>query len=342
MGDASQTKLRKEDLSKLTVLSFIDPRKPWVLVPNGSLMGYFDFVPEHYRIGPWTRVSLALPIIFSIALFLLKPGTELFETADSSDHRCCLKASSYPEVFSVYWWYNVILFVHMTGVVAWSMFHRTPFIIFAYTIQSWIMNSTRHGLNALAPFLNDGHFLLHINRILRFPALFSSVIVFITWNFILLPFFYFSFNDTKRKSFMNWNIEFRMVQWHICNVLYSVMNTLITQSGDNTFQHFIYEDIWYALFYGLGYGLFYVLFLDRIGIHVYPVFSPRTNYSAVLWVGKFITPFALFKTSNAAMEKNLISVPALITFGIVMSASLELKSGALKRYISSRWQVKRQ
>jgi len=340
MENASQRKkLAKEDFPKLTILSFIDPRKPWLLVPSGSLMGYFDFVSEHYRIGPWTRLSMALPIIFSIAVFSIRPGTELplskgFETVDSSDHRCCLKASSYPEVFSVYWWYNVIFFVHMTGLVCLSMFKKTPFIIFAYTMQSWVMNSTRHGLNALAPFLNDGHFLLHINRVLRFPALLSSVLVFVIWNFILLPFFYVSFNDTKRKDFMKWNIEFRMVQYHICNVIYSAMNTLFTQSGDNTFQVFIYEDLWYALVYGLGYSLFYVLFLDRIGIHMYPVFSPRTNRSALLWLGMWIGSFAIFKTINATMEKNLISVPAPITFGIVISAVLELKSGALKRYIS--------
>merc|ERR1740139_659736 len=101
---------------------------------------------------------------------------------------------------------------------------------------------------------------------------------------------------------MKWNIEFRMVQYHICNVIYSAMNTLFTQSGDNTFQLFIYEDLWYALVYGLGYSLFYVLFLDRIGIHLYPVFSPRKNRSALLWLYIWIGTFAIFKTINATME----------------------------------------
>jgi len=310
-----------------------------VLVPNGSLMGYFDFVPEHFRVGPWTRVSLALPIILCAALVFLKPGNEFplskgFETAaDSSEHRCCLKTSSYPEVFSVYWWYNIIIFLHMTGLVAYCMFLSTPAIIGAYTIQSWIMNITRHGLNALAPFLKDGHLLLHINRILRFPALVSSVITFTVWNFILVPFLSIQADDTRRKNFMKWNITFRMVQLHVCNVIYSIMNTLFTQSGDSTFQLFQYEDMWYGLVYGLGYGLFYILFLDRIGVHLYPVFSPRTNYSAILWPGTMMIIFTVYKTFNATMEKNLISVPALLTLGIFISVVLEMKSGVVQTTI---------
>jgi len=343
----SKLKLGKKDLSKLTILSFIDPRKPWVLVPNGNLMGLFDFVPEHLRVGPWTRVTRTLPFVFTVILLLLKPETgssssEGFETLESSKHRCCLKSSSYPELFSVYWWYNVALFVHMTGLVAWSMFSRTTFIIVAYTIQSWIINSTRHGLNAVAPLLKDGHVLLHINRVLRFPAILSSVVVFMTWNFLLLPFLYFRYSDgAEKKALLKWNIEFKMVQFHVCNIMYSIMNTLFTQSGDITFQLFTYEDMWYGLVYGLGYGLFYVLFLDRVGAHLYPVFSPRSNYSTILWCGIFGGTYGLYKILNATMENNLISVPVLGTFTIFVTFILETKSGSVKKLLKKRYLLKR-
>lgn len=335
----SKLKSGNKDLSKLTILSFIDPRKPWLLVPNGNLMGLFDFVPEYLRVGPWTRITSALPFVFTVILLLLKPETGSFETSlESTDHhRCCMTASSYPEVFSAYWWYNVTLFVHMTGLVAWSMYQRTPFLIVAYTIQSWIINSTRHGLNAVAPLLNDGHLLLHINRVLRFPAILSSVVVFVTWNFLLLPFIYFRCSDgTEKKALLQWNIEFKMVQFHVCNIVYSIMNTLFTQSGDSTFQLFTYEDMWYGLVYGLGYGLFYVLVLDRVGVHMYPVFSPRSNYSAILWCGIFGGTYGLYKVLNAAMDNNLISEAVLVTVTVFVTFLFERKSRSMKNLTSCR------
>merc|ERR1740124_589371 len=186
---------------------------------------------------------------------------------------------------------------------------QSPFIIATFTIQSWTINSIRYGLNALAPLLSDGHFLLHINRILRFPAILSSAVVFLAWNFILVPFFYVCLSDdTKRKKFMEWNIEFRMVQLHVCNIVYSIMNTLFTQSGNGMFQLFRYEDFWYGLVYWFGYGLFYIL-----------------------WFAVFGCTYGFYILANAAMAKDLFSLPILGAFTICITIILESKSGSLKK-----------
>ena len=126
---------------------------------------------------------------------------------NSLDHRCCLK-SSYPEALLPYLWYNVLLFVHMTAVVIWNMQTAAPFIIVAFTIQSWLMNTVQHGLDAPAPFLSDGHLLLHVNRILRFPAIYSSFVVFLGWNLVLTPAIYFLMDTEQKKNSLKVNIHF--------------------------------------------------------------------------------------------------------------------------------------
>lgn len=55
-----------------TFSDLVDPQKPWVLVPGGSLHGFFDFVPERLRSGPWSICArLYLPVMTCAILFLI-------------------------------------------------------------------------------------------------------------------------------------------------------------------------------------------------------------------------------------------------------------------------------
>jgi hypothetical protein len=56
----------------------------WVLVENGSLGGFFDFVPLSWRIGPWNHVA----ILYLLFLF----GAIVVATI----HLCCVPALSIP------------------------------------------------------------------------------------------------------------------------------------------------------------------------------------------------------------------------------------------------------
>lgn len=178
--------------------------------------------------------------------------------------------SHYPEMYSSYWWYNVTAFVVMTYMIVWVVINRTKGVVVTYTVISWMMNAIRHCLNALAPFLYDHHILLQINRMLRFPALVTASITFSVWNTILLPYIYILVLDTKEKrfNFTVWNLSFRLVQKHVCNVIYATLTCIVAcRSEDmvkaNTSLLFSDEDFWYALTFGYAYGLFYNLVLDR-------------------------------------------------------------------------------
>ena len=35
---------RKAFINSINKIDFFDPRKPWIVVPNGSFMGYFNWV----------------------------------------------------------------------------------------------------------------------------------------------------------------------------------------------------------------------------------------------------------------------------------------------------------
>jgi hypothetical protein len=62
----------KEARSKLPPIklsSFIDPREPWVLVPDGNLLGFFHWVPKNLRVGPWSH--LAIPTLTLAASILV-------------------------------------------------------------------------------------------------------------------------------------------------------------------------------------------------------------------------------------------------------------------------------
>ena len=281
--------------------SFIDPRLPWVLVKDGNFGGYFTFVPEKLRVGDWH--SLAMPTILLVAytIFHNRPSGDEFN-AD---------VASYPEAFSRYWWYNLSALFLMTATLTWSISLSSKGILIAYTIMSWNMNAFRHGINALAPFLSDNHPLLTLNHILRFPALVSSTITFVVWNFVLFPYINFKAMKTKEKriGFLSWNFNPRLVQFHFCNIIYSVLNTMVTGTRETISPPlFDEEDIWYGVAYGFGYGLFYILILDRIGMHMYPIFSPRSNIVLITWVAAFFLHYVIYQFWNFIISEHLESL----------------------------------
>lgn len=191
---------------------------------------------------------------------------QLFHESDST------LISNYEEAFSPYWWYNLVLCTSMSSLVTWIASNRSKGVVVTYTILSWILNAIRHGVNVLAPFLYDHHYLLQMNRMIRFPSLVSATLTFTIWNGVLLPYIYFFIFDKgeRRFNFLKWNLEYRMVQIHLCNIIYAILNTIVTPRSDEmvkdgTFHLFDTEDLWYGLAFGFGYGLFYTLILDRIG-----------------------------------------------------------------------------
>lgn len=253
--------ISRHDLGLPTIWQFFNPNSPWVLVKNGSLLGYFDFVPAHLRVGPWTTFAPIYISLIVAKLIYWMPQQSSFYLNDDI-------LSTHPVAFSALWMYNVILFFWMKLILLSTLKKRGPGVVFTYTVQSWCMLIIRHGLSALAPFLPRKHFLLWFHEILRFPALATASITFFYWNFVIAPVIYYNFDPDRRRDFLKFNVSFRLVQLHFFNIIFAVLNTVIAST--RTFQ---FVDLWCAVAGAIAYALMYLLILDRIGVHLVSCFS---------------------------------------------------------------------
>ncbi|KAL7571820.1 hypothetical protein ACA910_002905 [Epithemia clementina (nom. ined.)] len=269
----------------------IDPREPWILVDNGSFLGYFDWVPSKFRVGPWSPAAICyLTIIFYLtALSVVYLASEQSRPWWSRTNDF-VQDLNYPPAFSPQWWYNVILSLWMMyinylvlagplSIRAWS----------TYTIQSWTSLWIRHILCALAPFSS---WALTWAEYLRFPVACSATCTFVIWNGLIFPYAYFIGLKTEeqKKGFYEFAFSFRLVQIHFFNLLFCVLNIVWT----SPIRPLEWVDLNLAFVSAAAYMAWYLLVLDRLGVHFYPIFTPRVGWMVVtLWT---MLVFAYFGT----------------------------------------------
>ena len=116
------------------------------------------------------------------------------------------------------------------------------------------------------------------------------------------------------------------------------MNTIVSvtindnnDNGNNKPVLFQTDDLWRGAASIFLYGIFYLLVLDRIGVHIYPVFSPRTNYVVITWCTVFSLTIGVYHFWNWMMTHywdSLLCLDKLMTLdlgvGLLMFATLKL------------------
>lgn len=260
-------------------------------------MGYFDNIPKRFRVGPWSPVA---PIII-IALCALCAYTLPSQQPWMFPHEARMH---FPEAFSPMWYYNAIAFPWLCNIIYQTLIGPVGVHAFmTYTCISWSMITVRHGLSVLSPFLESDHWALHLHEALRFVSLCTATITFCIWNFALMPFLYFKTMPTpeKKKAFIKFCFSFKLTNLHVFNIFFAIANVI--WSTPRTFHT---QDLWCAFTCGLGYALFYLLILDRFGIHLYPVFSPRTNWVILTWTACFGCYMGTFRFWNMIIQKQVI------------------------------------
>ena len=293
--------------SKKSLVSlYFDRNNPWILVQNGSLMGYFDWVPLSLRLGPWSPLAPIYLTLVCAAVVYTVPG-RLFDASDEHEGQFTQAA------FSCTWYYNTLACAWMSYI----LYRITRpagkgggglFVLCTYTVQSWAVLVIRHALAVILPFLPptiSSHALMKLYNVLRFHALFTATVTFVMWNFLIAPFVYlFAMNTAaKRQQFIKWSFSFNLVQLHGFNIVFAVVNTVILAER-STIQRFHFRDLWVALCFAFMYSLFYVLVLDRFGVHLYPIFSPRSHYVVITWSMVFGMLYATYAGWNYLMEHN--------------------------------------
>ena len=94
-----------------------------------------------------------------------------------------------------------------------------------------------------------------------------------------------------------------MIHIHALNYPIAMVTCVLTCSN----VKFTEGDLWISLFVLFLYSCLYLLILDRIGVHLYPVFSPRSKFSVLGWCAVFGLYYGTFKGWNYFIESGVTS-----------------------------------
>jgi hypothetical protein len=184
----------------------------------------------------------------------------------------------YPAIFSPQWCYQVTAAMWMVYVMYLIVTGPAGFAAWGtYTVQSWTLLWLRHVLCAAAPVSSAAAVLAEW---LRFPTACSVTVTFVVWNFLIAPFVYAVGMDTpeKKRGFVKFCTSFRLTQIHVFNVVFLWANVYWASPA----RLLEGVDFYLAVISVMVYMTFYLAVLDRIGVHLYPVFSPRTGVVVVV------------------------------------------------------------
>lgn len=283
--------------SALSFWDFVDPSKPWVLGDGKvAFEGFSNFIPVHYRHGPWhvgTNLvlgALAYLLILAATWMRMNPPTE----SGSWMSMYHIEDEQY-EPFTNAWYAHFVVFLWM-AYICWNVLFLSPMGKVAwitFTLWSWTTVTLRHGLLVLAPWVTSARVPAEI---LRFPGLLSASIVTAVWNFVLFPaiaLFYIK-DAEQRKTFVSYFLNFRLTQLHVFNIIFAIANGVLLEPR----RPLHLGDFAAAVTMLVLYMLFYFCVLDRLGVHIYPIFSPRTPIaipSLLLVIGACVGGFNFWR-----------------------------------------------
>jgi len=180
-GPKETVRERQEKVAalNLSLRDLWDSSKPWVLVENGSILGYFDWVPTHLRVGPW--YPLAPAMLFAMVYCGICGTVVAFRQPMPT------YSTEYPEYKSELWYFNLACFLWTSGISISVLGGPASYRAWAtFTMWSWTVVQFRHGLAVLAPWMDPDSVLFQLLELSRFPMLIMHSLTFVVWNFVLM------------------------------------------------------------------------------------------------------------------------------------------------------------
>jgi hypothetical protein len=283
--DAKKKKIQNTAGKGLSLRDFFDTTKPWDLRPYltdpQKIQKYFAFVPDQFKEGQWLPLASWTMFFIICSGFYLTIDANIEFKNDPHDKKGITEefvGDRFYSAFTLEWYYNFIVFFWM-NYVSMTVVRATgfwPWITF--TMCSWTVMTIRHGLCTIAPFVPSVRLLIGV---LRFPVLLSASITFGIWNFILLPAISIVFlSGERRRKFIRWAFTWRLCQIHLFNIIFAYLNCVWAEPRAHPLH---LGDANAGVVYFMTYISFYYLILDRIGIQLYPIFSPRTYICIFSW-----------------------------------------------------------
>lgn len=265
-------KLSKSNNHTIKLSDFLHT-EPWVLVDNGSIAGFFDWVPRELRVGPWA--PLAPFMLLAMICFALGGSIVAWQAYS-------IPALAYPDFGSAHWWCHVLGFLWMSAVSSYFFLGAGILPYASYTLTSWTLLTLRNGLAAMAPWLTPNSISWKLLELTRYPVLIMTSVTFVVWNLILMPFIciFYMDNANNRRVFLSFFARFSLIQVHGFIVIFAYLNAVIASPS----RPLVFADFMASWTIGVAYLVFYLCFLDRIGVHFYPILSPRSRYVLLVWL----------------------------------------------------------
>lgn len=251
----------------------------WLLLENdGSYKGMFNFVPRHLRVGAWSPVAWTFLACWPVGLIVFKPPLQI-EAPTSAEPM----------------WSDILVFLWCFGIFLRGSMRAHPFVfLLTYTGWSWLLLMVHSGLLIAASLFHTSAaaIAMQLREALCFPVAAGATITAVLWNFILFPLIlYIKQSSKSRRQFLSFSFSLSMTSVHVCNVPLAYLS--LRGSGSHT-RTLGPTDLWLAVVVLYCYALVYVFILDRLGVHLYFMFSPRSHwcgfsYAALLvcYVGCF-------------------------------------------------------
>jgi hypothetical protein len=105
--------------------------------------------------------------------------------------------------------------------------------------------------------------------------LIMNFVTWLVWWFVLFPGALAVFPPKAKRWFIEFNKTFGLVNIHLLNLPIAIGAASLVHKA-HVFSH---ADLWLGLLIGVLYLAFYLAFLERKGVHLYIVLTPRS------WLG---------------------------------------------------------
>lgn len=254
------------------------------------------------RVGNWSPLVVMALIICYTSIIKFKPTLEFAPIALGKLNEEIVYFIGMPREtiidLAIFLW-GIIVMVHAR--ISLGSIGAFPI---SFTGWSWILLTSRAGLEfsawVLASKYNNILLATKIAAIgssIRLVTLINACVVCTIWNFVLFPIMYFVSipkEGDKRRNFLKFNFGFFMTNIHILNFPLSCMNII---NGDRV-RMFTVSDLWVAYLVVLLYSMLYLFVMDRLGLHFYPIFNPRTSFTVISFVSVLGLYYYLFLKWN--------------------------------------------
>jgi hypothetical protein len=286
-GGAEQTK-KRDDASNAIQKTAREKK-------HDALKASFDWVPEHLRTGPWSPIAAIVLVVWFVLLACYAPT--MYASAQES-------GVFSPDVFartiaqesgSSRWWVLLALFLWVGGNCLAMAKKWGPAVFATFTLYSYVLLLLRFFCQVLGP---KWPALGAAGEILRLPSLIQATCTFFVWNCVLAPGIYLYFryrgDEERKNNFVDFNKGYFMLCIHLLNLPVALLDVAFLST-----RALVFADLWIAFVFVFVYALFYLLVLDRNGVFLYPIFSPRNHFCFIPYlslIALYIGGYQAFQT----------------------------------------------